>query len=335
LKPIAKITVRCPHCGSEQQEPELAKSTFCRRCSEHFAISPATLAGADPPAPVPGPAIRPAKPTSFGSPAPHIEPPALAPAPEASHGFGFLNKLDQLFGKPRTRMARCFECDVSHEVSGSAHSSTCRDCGAYIDLQNYKISTGYSRNIVTRGSVYLTAKGDLSSSRIVCDSAILYGKMRGNLVCSGKVTIKLQGRVPGTIEAAQLVIDKGADISVARPVKVSQLAEIAGKMVGQIISEGPVVIYKSGYLAGGVTAISFNVERGGCFQGDLAIIPRQALVAPAEEAAAQEEAVMEEEVMEEEVRRPLQPPPSSSSADSLLGGGPKPATSLVGNQRFV
>ena len=51
-KPIAKITVQCPHCKAEQLEPEAAKSTFCRRCSQYFAITPASLGQAMPAAPV-------------------------------------------------------------------------------------------------------------------------------------------------------------------------------------------------------------------------------------------------------------------------------------------
>ena len=39
-----KINVRCPHCGHEQSEPRIAKSTYCRACSEYFTIEHALRA---------------------------------------------------------------------------------------------------------------------------------------------------------------------------------------------------------------------------------------------------------------------------------------------------
>lgn len=295
-KPIAKITVQCPHCQAQQQEPELAKSTFCRRCSEYFGISASTLAGARTPPP-PAPKLRPKTALDAAAPA--------APA-EPSGGMGLMDRFEQLLGKPKHRVVHCFECDGSHEVSSSAHSSTCRACGAYIDLQDYKITGSFSRNIVTRGAIYLSSKGDLSSSKIICDSAILHGKMRGNMRCLGKLTIRSTGRVPGTLEAVKIVVEKGSDITMARPLRVSQ-AEIGGKLSAQIFAESQVAILKTGFLEGAVTARGFTVEKGGCFQGELTIGPQAA-------AAGMEPAKAE----------PPRREPRENDAP-LLGGEQKPA----------
>lgn len=251
----------------------MAKSTFCRRCSEYFAISASTLAGAKPasrPAPKPAP-------VAMGMETPALPIPA-APV-ESLGGMGLLNRFEHLLGKPKNRLVGCFECDATHEVSSSAHSSTCRACGAYIDLQDYKITGSFSRNIVTRGSVYLSSKGDLSSSKIICDSAILHGKMRGNIRCLGKLTIRSTGRVPGTFEANKLIVEKGSDIVLARPLRVAQ-AEIGGKLSAQIFAEGQVSILKTGILEGDVTARGFAVEKGGIFQGELTIGPQPSSVDP-------------------------------------------------------
>lgn len=296
-KPIAKITVQCPHCQAQQQEPEFAKSTFCRRCSEHFAISASTLAGAKSP---PSPALKPRPKVAAETPSPSSPAPA-----EPSGGMGLMDRFEQLLGKPKHRVVRCFECDGSHEVSSSAHSSTCRACGAYIDLQDYKITGSFSRNIVTRGAIYLSSKGDLSSSKIVCDSAILHGKMRGNMRCLGKLTIRSTGRVPGTLEAGKIVVEKGSDITMARPLRVSQ-AEIGGKLSAQIFAESQVAILKTGFLEGAVTARGFTVEKGGCFQGELTIGPQD--TAAAEPAKAE----------------PPRREPRENEAP-LLGGEQKPA----------
>ena len=271
-KPIAKISVRCPHCGVEQLEPEQAKSTFCRRCSQYFAITATALVSANPP-----PAAKPRLGYAAG--------PASEPATAASaaagpmDGSGFKQKIESfLSSKPRQRTAHCFECSSAHEVSTTAQSSTCKACGAYIDLQDYKISGSFSRNIKTRGSVYLSSKGDLSSSKIVCSQATLHGKMRGNLQCEGLVTVRMQGRLPGSVETGEMIIEKGSDVVFSRPLKASAVA-VHGKMSGQILSDSHVTIHKSGSLDGNVNATGFTVEKGGIFQGELTITPRQNLAA--------------------------------------------------------
>ena len=70
-------------------------------------------------------------------------------------------KLQGLFGVQRTFVARCFECAGEREVPKTATSTLCPKCGAYIDLQDYKISSIYTRSIRTGGRLIITNKGDL------------------------------------------------------------------------------------------------------------------------------------------------------------------------------
>ena len=270
-KPIAKITVQCPHCGAEQLEPELAKSTFCRRCSQYFAITPALLGQAKGGEPV----------KSSDKPRPAYLSNAAREPLEASAAGGFKFRLGELISnKPKQRVAQCFECNSAHEVSSTATSSTCKACGAYIDLQDYKINSSFSRNIKTRGSVYLGSKGDLSSSKIICSEATLHGKMRGNLHCDGPVTIRAQGRLFGTIEAGAVVVEKGSEVQFSRPLKVASL-EVHGVLTAHVMSESHIMVSKSGSLEGDVTATGFTVEKGGIYQGELTITPRHASVSAA------------------------------------------------------
>ena len=310
-KPIAKITVRCPHCGAEQLEPEQAKSTFCRRCSQYFGITAIAPAGANPPPSIASPAVRPR--LGFPSFSPP-EPSGSTAGGGLADSGGFKQKIESFLGnKPRQRTARCFECSSAHEVSSTAQSSTCKACGAYIDLQDYKISGSFSRNIKTRGSVYLSSKGDLSSSKIVCSQATLHGKMRGNLSCDGMVTVRMQGRLPGSIEAGELIIEKGSEVVFSRPLKASSVA-VHGKMSGQILSDSHVTIYKSGSLDGAVNATGFAVEKGGIFQGELTITPRPTIA-----AASPEDTDAEAETRDSSTRQPgMQNPP-------FMGGERKPA----------
>ncbi len=269
----------------------MAKSTFCRKCSEYFAITPAVLAGAAAaPAETPPPSLPRTYASTTWTPAPDTREPArigsFAPAssspPAPAAAGGFREKLGGLLGgKPKTRTAHCFECTSWHEISTSAQSTTCKACGAYIDLQDYKINGGFSRNIKTRGTLYLGSKGDLSSSKILCEQATIHGKMRGNLTCAGKVTVRVQGRLYGSLEAGQLIVEKGSEVVFSRPIHASGV-EVHGAMTGQIVSDSHVTIFKSGSLDGTVDATGFTVERGGCFQGELTIRPRGTLEAMTE-----------------------------------------------------
>ena len=192
---------------------------------------------------------------------------------------GFKSRFGEfLSNKPKQRVAQCFECNSAHEVSSTATSSTCKACGAYIDLQDYKINSSFSRNIKTRGNLYLGSKGDLSSSKIICSEAILHGKMRGNLHCDGPVTIRAQGRLFGTIEAGPVVVEKGSDVQFSRPLKATSL-EVHGKMIGHVMSGSHIMISKTGSLDGDVTATGFTVEKGGIYQGELTITPKHSVAA--------------------------------------------------------
>lgn len=250
----------------------MAKSTFCRKCSQYFAITPSNLAGAMPAASA-LPAVR-ILPGTAASTRPTSDVPAMSvstPAPAS----GLMARFEGLLSsKPKNRVAQCFECNSAHEVSSTSTSTTCKACGAYIDLQDYKISGSFSRNIKTRGTVYLSSKGDLSSSKVICDHATIHGKMRGNLHCAGRVTVRMQGRLFGTVEAGELLIEKGSEVVFSRPIKAG-VAEIHGHMSGQIVCGTHVTIYKTGLLDGAVEAAGFTVEKGGCYQGELTISPRR------------------------------------------------------------
>ena len=290
----------------------MAKSTFCRTCSQYFAITPSNLAGAPLPAAAASPAVRtlpgtaaPARPASDLS-----ATGASTPAPAS----GLMAKFEGLLStKPKSRVAQCFECNSAHEVSSTSTSTTCKACGAYIDLQDYKISGSFSRNIKTRGTVYLSTKGDLSSSKVICDHATIHGKMRGNLHCTGRVTVRVQGRLYGTVEAGELLVEKGSEVVFSRPIR-TETAEIYGHMSGQIVCGTHVTIYKTGLLDGAVEAAGFTVEKGGCYQGELTISPRKPLAEPGS-AAPEERGVPAAAAVAVGV---VNPP--------LLGGEQKPVT---------
>lgn len=220
-----------------------AKSTMCRQCGRHFS----------PTGPKPGLQLR-------------VQESAGATPAETS-GF---RKIEGLWGGKRNRVVSCFECKRKHEVTDAATSTNCPGCSTHIDLRDYKITTPFSRSIRTRGELHLTAKGDLSSTSVICRSAIIEGKLRGNLQCEESATINFVGKIPGRLTANYVCVERKADVQCYRRVRVGSI-DIKGRMSGEIVASGAVTIHKTGVLDGNVTAKSLTIDKGGIFSGGLVI----------------------------------------------------------------
>ena len=218
-----------------------AKSSFCRQCGRSFT----------PFAPKPGLKLR-----------------TNEEAPPAETSSSILGKLEDFWKRQTTSVVECFECKRKQQVSGAATSTICPSCSAHIDLRDYKITSGFSRSIRTRGNVHLSGKGDLASSSVECRSALIEGRLRGNLHCD-TATINHSGKILGRISARLVVIDRKADVHCFRTVRAEQI-EIKGRMSGEVIAQS-VTVYRKGSLEGDVTARAISVERGGMFSGQLAI----------------------------------------------------------------
>jgi cytoskeletal protein CcmA (bactofilin family) len=219
-----------------------AKGSLCRQCGRYFS----------PFAPKSG-----------------LKPRTKEELPPASAIPSFLQKFDDFWKRQRSAVIECFECTRKQQVCGSATSTICPACSAHIDLRDYKITSGFSRTIRTRGDVHLTAKGDVASSSVVCRSALIEGRLRGNLHCDDTATISFAGKIPGRISARRVIVERKADIHCFRRLQAESI-EIKGKMSGEIAAQ-TVAIQKRGALEGDVTARAITVEKGGMFSGQLII----------------------------------------------------------------
>jgi cytoskeletal protein CcmA (bactofilin family) len=247
-----------------------AKSTMCRQCGSHFAPA---------------------------GPRPEIRLRAKEEAVEAPADSSLFHKIEGFWNKHHSSEIEWFECKATQEISSAASSTFCPQCSTHIDLRNYKVTTSFSRSIKTQGEIHITAKGDLSSTSVTCRSALIEGKMRGNMNCIGTATIDFVGKIPGRLTAEHVLIERKSDVHFFRRIRVKSI-EIRGRMTGEIIAEGTVVIHRNALLDGNVTARSISVEKGGIFSGQLIIgsagltqaelLPETALpsTAPAEEPAA-------------------------------------------------
>jgi cytoskeletal protein CcmA (bactofilin family) len=239
---LAKVSAECPHCGFRQMEYAAAKSSICRQCGSSFS----------PFAPKPGLKLRTKE---------------EAPPPESP---SILGRFEDFWKRQRSSVIECFECKRKQQVCGAATSTICPACSAHIDLRDYKITSGFSRSIRTRGDVHLTGKGDLGSSSVVCRSALIEGRLRGNLHCDDTATINYSGKIPGRISARHVVVDRKADIHCFRRLRAGSI-EIKGKMSGEIVAQTIVTVHRKGSLEGDVTARAITVEKGGVFSGQLFI----------------------------------------------------------------
>lgn len=224
-----------------------AKSTMCRQCGGSYAPS------------APKVAVVRLRSTAKEEPA-------------AAEDSSLLHRFEGLWSsKPqRPSVVECFECRRKHEVSGAAASTNCPGCSAHIDLRDYKINTSFSRSIRTRGELHITPKGDLSSTSVICRSALIEGKLRGNLQCSETATIDFSGKIPGRLIARHVTVERKSVVQCFRRVRVTTI-DIKGQMTGEIIAEGAVTIHKHASLDGNVTAKAITVEKGGVFTGQLVI----------------------------------------------------------------
>jgi len=228
----AKVSVECPHCGFKQMEYVAAKSTLCRQCGRYFSPS----------APKPGLKLRTKEQT------------AAAQEPSG------LRKLEGFWNKQRTRVVACFECKRKHEVSDAAISTNCPGCSAHIDLRDYKITTSFSRSIRTRGEVHLTAKGDLSSTSVICKSALLEGKLRevlvrlGDRVSAGQVLARTDDALIDLVRHGQGVLN------------IVPLGPVVGELDSRIVELQPDLQIASNGAAGAGNRDA-GVEKGSGSRG--------------------------------------------------------------------
>jgi len=228
-----KIAVECPHCGFKQLESSFAKSTFCRKCSEHYDIGK------------PAPKPRDTRPSLFA-------------------------RLGKMLSGHREWEITCFHCSARQVVSNSAKSSSCPQCGVYIDLSDFKIKESINRTIETQGHLHVTAKGDITSAKVLCREAYVEGNVRGHLVCSGEAKIRLKGKLLGTVDAKRLTVEKRSDVEAMRPIKAKTVT-IRGKLNGHLQVDGLVRVEKKGWLEGTIIARAIEVEKGGVLLGELTI----------------------------------------------------------------
>lgn len=133
------------------------------------------------------------------------------------------------FRSEERRETECFDCGSRHEVSGTATSSLCPQCGAYIDLRNIEVRDRVHQKIRTRGTVTVHPGAVLASPGILCGDLRVFGQISGSVRSSGTVSFSASGKVLGEIRCRHFVVEKRAKVHFLQRV-FSETAEIRGNM---------------------------------------------------------------------------------------------------------
>ncbi|MEO8205629.1 MAG: polymer-forming cytoskeletal protein [Chthoniobacterales bacterium] len=231
---LRKVSVRCPSCGNSQKEPRQVLSTYCRACGQHFK------AGREEP----------------------VAPTVARP--------GFATRLLRKVVQRPPRKVQCYTCGTTHEASGYAASTICPNCSGYIDLKNITVSSRATRMVDTRGHLHIERTGFLNNVSTICGTALIEGQINGRLYCAGLVRLTCKGRCSAEFSAEKVVVEKAANVYVAHAIRAGEVL-IRGRVAGRILCSGSVRIMKGGLLEGDVHARAFSVDKGGAYQGSIAI----------------------------------------------------------------
>ena len=220
-----------------------AKSSICRQCGRSFS----------PFAPKPGLKLRTTE---------------EAPAQEPSSSI--FGRFEDFWKRQTSSVIECFEC--KRETTGFWRARLRRSVPHAVRTLICGITRSPAASaeaFAPEGTCTYPARAIWPAAAWSAGSALVEGRLRGNLHCNDTATINYSGKIPGRISARHVVVDRKADIHCFRTVRAENI-EIKGRMSGEIIAQ-MVTVHKKGWLEGDVTARAISVEKGGMFSGQLAI----------------------------------------------------------------
>lgn len=297
---LKKISLSCPVCGHEQQEPQFARSTFCRErgCGAHFRIEDGNAVPADPAPEYPFPTRkeieqREERLAGSKSPAPRVrkklprretqleffavqsrrhrgasavQSDARIPLVATSSGdHPAIARMARLLPEePREghRHVHCLECDFPQSISLSALSTMCLRCSAPIPLEDYEIRQMHHRQIRTRGNVVIHRKGGINGVSVACNNLTVEGEFTGSGIdCDGDLTLLRNGVITGTVRCRRLIVKGRADITFTNTVYAHDVL-IDGVVRGNFVCERKLHLEKRSLLEGDIQTRALSVSEG-------------------------------------------------------------------------
>lgn len=231
---IRKVPTECPHCGFTQQEPVGLISTYCRGCGDHYTV---------------------------------VRKPAALPS---SAKPSLTERVRERLHPQQPRTAACHECGHQQKIPPHTDNAACNSCGTTIELRDVEILGHSTRIVRTHGGVHVGRDGFLNSTRIVCGSAFVEGRIAGKITCTGTLRFKGSGLCRSQISARRLIIDRGATLRFPWTLRVEEIV-IRGRVDADIECTGTLHIGRYGGLEGDVQARSMIVDKGGYYAGDVQV----------------------------------------------------------------
>jgi hypothetical protein len=107
----------------------------------------------------------------------------------------------------------CLHCGRAQSIARRAITITCKFCNKTLRLEPVSIATHHARrHIETCATVTIEKTGDVFADDILCGSLVLRGRLRGNVVSRGPVTIEAEAELRGDVTAPALSVGEGAVI---------------------------------------------------------------------------------------------------------------------------
>ena len=103
----------------------------------------------------------------------------------------------------------CYKCKKEISTDKGAQAVVCKYCYYRNDLSDHKVKTIIGTIFQTHGRLYLVRKGVIETSTIKVGSAVIKGKVVGNITAFGTVEILKRGQIKGEITCRRLIVKKG------------------------------------------------------------------------------------------------------------------------------
>ncbi len=253
-KPPPRIELKCPDCGHIQSEPPRVVSTQCRNCRSHYqvldgrvvqrSLSRVRLARPDQQDEVPEP--EPRRP---------IPPPRKPEPPPMPWWKRVILRPDP------PRVVPCFTCGRDFRAGSEAESTQCPGCGCYVSLRHYEIREAWTRHLQTRGDVIIHKEGSIERARVECHDLTVFGRISGEIACSGDADIHASGKIHGTLACRNLRVRRRVKVEFLEPVNAGGML-IEGEVRGVFHCTGSVTLARNARLHGFVRAAALNIRGG-------------------------------------------------------------------------
>jgi hypothetical protein len=107
------------------------------------------------------------------------------------------------------RQIICTHCEQASEASSRAMSIFCPSCHKRVILEDYKIRGYYGVNdFATCGDIVVERTGYVAAPiKVAC--LTVKGKVQGDVIARGSVSVKKTGSLTGNVEAPSLLVETG------------------------------------------------------------------------------------------------------------------------------